>query len=892
MPNFRVIVGMLVLALTACSPEPPYPPWPTDDAATEDSPLACSAPMARCGSNCVDLQRDAFNCGACGRACESNAACVMGGCRVSCADGQDACTGACVDLRSNALNCGACGRACDSGQSCQGGACVTGCPSPRALCNGACIDLQSDAMNCAACGHACSAGQSCLNAACTSACPSGMLSCAGRCVDPLSDGQNCGACGIVCSAGQRCVAGSCSFVGTPDAGTDAGGPGACLPTNLGTSVRSSIATGTTVGRPGSHTPPAGCTGSDTTPSPDALFAWTAPSTGTFTFDTVGSGFDTVLTLRSGSCSDVSLGCNDDIINGTDQRSRLIVTLFAGQTVLIAIDGFGGATGSFVLNISSGGGSDAGTPDTGALDPCRGATVDGRCASSSVVEYCSVPTEGTGLPVLRRYTCNSDERCVLSIDGIATCQLAVACRNNDVQCVGTTQIRTCVAGSWRTQSCPRECISSPAGDFCAADVPVRPVTGRVTYDARGLNNMTAPSDWSTTTFSAGAQGFLILSLRINADGTYALFDATITTEGTADGGRFSIRVPSSATSSDRLLVMALAGDGHGGVKYVVANPHFAATGRQEVDAPPPDPQSWGWSWSTNSFISGATLNITESMGSGAARVFDYLRYVYGAARTQFGRDGLKLVAWLQYGTSWRCGACMWQSPITLFGTATTPGEPFQVQGFFDGSSAQGYWSDAVTAHEFGHWTMDSYSSAPTETGLHRLGGHVHPGMAWSEGFATWFSSDVRSSTLYYDKQASGFFWFDIGARRYGLGGPSRAWTRPRATDSLEQLIDENEVAGMMWTLRGTGGANSPAMYRALAAGRMQGPTFARGYRAWNWMLLDSFGDPADDVHTGGAAPYFADYLDSLLCAGFSRSVVDAATQPTIYYPYPSASPRCF
>ena len=67
---------------------------------------------------------------------------------------------------------------------------------------------------------------------------------------------------------------------------------------------------------------------------------------------------------------------------------------------------------------------------------------------------------------------------------------------------------------------------------------------------------------------------------------------------------------------------------------------------------------------------------------------------------------------------------------------------------------------------------------------------------------------------------------------------------------------------------------------------------RGYRAWRWDMLDRNGDPIADWQTSISAPHFADYLDSLLCNGFSRSVVDAATQPSLYYPYPSAAPLCF
>ncbi len=249
-------------------------------------------------------------------------------------------------------------------------------------------------------------------------------------------------------------------------------------------------------------------------------------------------------------------------------------------------------------------------------------------------------------------------------------------------------------------------------------------------------------------------------------------------------------------------------------------------------------------------------------------------------------------WFQPGTTWSCGTCVARLPVRLFATTTYAGDSFENQGFFDGSTSQSYWSDAVTAHEFGHWVMNSYSAPPSEGGRHVFGGHVYPGMAWSEGFATWFSSDVRSSSLYYDKQGGAFFWFDIGARRYGPNTATVPWARPTVGAGLEQRIDENEVSAMMWGLRGAAGENSPAMYRALASARMQGPTFARGYTVHRWTRLDSLGDPIDAVRTSTPAPHFADFLDALVCNGFRPSTVDAVTQPTRFYPYPSASPRCF
>jgi len=80
-----------------------------------------------------------------------------------------------------------------------------------------------------------------------------------------------------------------------------------------------------------------------------LYAWTAPATGTWRFDTVGSEGDTVLYLLDG-CEGASLACNDD---SSGLQSVIEADLEAGQEVVVAVGSFGGRTRSYVLNIGAG-----------------------------------------------------------------------------------------------------------------------------------------------------------------------------------------------------------------------------------------------------------------------------------------------------------------------------------------------------------------------------------------------------------------------------------------------------------------------------------------------------------------------------------------------------------
>ena len=76
--------------------------------------------------------------------------------------------------------------------------------------------------------------------------------------------------------------------------------------------------------------------------------WKAPATGTVTFDTVGSGFDTLLGLYPGNYYDWTLVASDDNSAGGG-ASRLTFSVARGVTVYLVADGVGGATGPVVLN---------------------------------------------------------------------------------------------------------------------------------------------------------------------------------------------------------------------------------------------------------------------------------------------------------------------------------------------------------------------------------------------------------------------------------------------------------------------------------------------------------------------------------------------------------------
>jgi hypothetical protein len=82
-------------------------------------------------------------------------------------------------------------------------------------------------------------------------------------------------------------------------------------------------------------------------APDAVFRFTLGATRNVIIDTVGSAFDTSLSLWDSSATPVRLNCDD---NGAGVQSRIVRSLGAG-TYYVVVDGKGsGTSGNYVLNV--------------------------------------------------------------------------------------------------------------------------------------------------------------------------------------------------------------------------------------------------------------------------------------------------------------------------------------------------------------------------------------------------------------------------------------------------------------------------------------------------------------------------------------------------------------
>jgi hypothetical protein len=134
--------------------------------------------------------------------------------------------------------------------------------------------------------------------------------------------------------------------------------------SLGSSVGTDLVTGTNADAPSQMVSPIPClegpagTEINVGAGPEVTFAWTAPVSGAWSFDTAGSTYDTVVYVIDydhASCGGGVLACADDSSSSMFQACST-VHLVQGQTVVIVLDGYSPTmAGEFHLSIYEGSG---------------------------------------------------------------------------------------------------------------------------------------------------------------------------------------------------------------------------------------------------------------------------------------------------------------------------------------------------------------------------------------------------------------------------------------------------------------------------------------------------------------------------------------------------------
>ncbi|MBN1652372.1 MAG: hypothetical protein JXA30_01205, partial [Deltaproteobacteria bacterium] len=169
----------------------------SDESCPEPGQLLC--PTSDGQKTCTYPDRDANNCGACGRSCPTGMYCQASEC--VCAPGSEECTaGVCANLKTDPFNCGACNNVCGTDKPfCNNGTCAVACAASLTACGNSCVNTATDPSHCGGCNRVCNG------------------TCAGGVCTPREGAGQSGA-GGTGSGGQ-------SGSGVPNAGSSAGGAG-------------------------------------------------------------------------------------------------------------------------------------------------------------------------------------------------------------------------------------------------------------------------------------------------------------------------------------------------------------------------------------------------------------------------------------------------------------------------------------------------------------------------------------------------------------------------------------------------------------------------------------------------------------------------------------------
>ena len=521
--------------------------------------------------------------------------------------------------------------------------------------------------------------------------------------------------------------------------------------------------------------------------------------------------------------------------------------------------------------STGGAVDAG-------EACNGVPVAGKCLSSTVVQFCAVST-GQGANTVKTYACNGSSTCQPNAAGASCVAAGNSCKPTDTRCV-SGKLETCTdRGAWGTgSSCGTgTCKTGTVGSFCAPALATVSLTATLKYEARlpVVERGFFHPDWGPPT-SVPARNVVVYT-SIGSGASAQLLDQT----ATDINGQYTVKVPASPASGDALVFVAMGGDVLG-VRFAVADPGFSMpSGEYEPGQTITDGRIWSWVKTPNA--SGGTTTITTAQGSGALNVFDQLQSVYLAnQRLHQGKPGADVVVWLGLGTTWSCGMCF----------LDLPGYGFESQVYVGADSVdQAYWGDAVVAHELGHWSMASYGLSGTEGGTHYAGIKTFPGQAYSEGFSTFHSATMRGESVYYDHQNGGMFWFDLASRQYFPStNVAFGMARAVADAGMLQLLDENDVASMLWQVARVAPAGEGQLHNALASQHMNVSPWPGGYTRHLWEV-DAQGTKKNIVDTHQSTPHLGDLLDALRCSGMPAATIDSATNPATEYPFRNPAPTC-
>ena len=203
-----------------------------------------------------------------------------------------------------------------------------------------------------------------------------------------------------------------------------------------------------------------------------------------------------------------------------------------------------------------------------------------------------------------------------------------------------------------------------------------------------------------------------------------------------------------------------------------------------------------------------VRITTEMSSGGLFLYMTLRRAYESlAETSFGKTVAEMpsigVLW-KPGIIFNCGTCFLNVSTTglRIGSGNSKivlEKTMQVGGSSKDESAWGY---PTLLHEFGHYVLYQRRDN-TKGGPHAMNTAADPKLAWSEGWATFYSLMAMSReankpvSIYWRVLNNGSYWIDYGKLFSPSGGGSVIVPKPNLSGGMKQNLGEGWVTHMLW-----------------------------------------------------------------------------------------------
>jgi hypothetical protein len=539
----------------------------------------------------------------------------------------------------------------------------------------------------------------------------------------------------------------------------------------------------------------------------------------------------------------------------------------------ALENNAGSTGSTGSGTGTGTGS-SGTGGNAGDDPCMGVPTQGQCMGTGKIQSCFVSEEASTPPQIIESACGAQQECKL-VNGSALCKPTGACFEGATTCKDSATAQECVNGAWVDTVCggANTCVAQPgAGASCGLQDPStgNKLKGHVDYEFHAVN--AALTDFDSKVQQEGAVDMFVTVFN---DSNLIGMGLTSVGGNGKNPGDWEVDLATAPTDKTFVYFWPMLFDNNGNPRMALAHAQSAMVQTQASDK--------YWSFGFGPVCGAATCTttdmgnqlITEAEGSGAVNIYQWIDY--GMFRVNGfipSVEPLTMAVFWEPGNAFDCGNCF--APPQMGGAAVTFDPANGLIDHYDSSinisgtdETPSHWARTTINHELGHWITQSYSKSPGEGGQHFVDQASKPGLAFSEGWAT-FSGQTNLSNSPSDNNPIAFrkshgtsFWVDIAKANWSEG----TIDLPDPNGPIDQNINENIVSVMLWSLWATGNAQAPQglgddpMFKVLPSQRLVGAT-NRGY-----VKVD-----------------LVDYLDAMKCEGLATGAQISAVAAPVKYPY--------